>query len=171
MPVFAPDRWAPLLPWTVWVYFSLWVYICLPSTLIESKGLLKQYFRGAFWMAAIGIAIFIVFPTSTPQWTADWAGYPGTLTFMKDAELSRNACPSLHVSFALFTALWLDWLLRRIRATAPWRWGNALWAAAIIVTTLTTKQHVFIDVVFGVLLGGAIFAVNMYWVWRDQRLA
>lgn len=171
IPATAVDRWVPLWPWTVWIYFSLWVYICLPATLMRTRRLLWQYFLGAFWIAVIGIGIFIVWPSSTPQWTPDWAAYPGSLTFMKNEELSRNACPSLHVSYAVFTVFWLEWLLRRVNAGRAWRAGNLLWALAIIVATLTTKQHVFLDVIAGAVFGGLIFAINIVWVRRTESLA
>lgn len=170
MPTLAIDRWAPLLPWSVWIYFSLWVYICLPAIFMPSKRELWLYFLGALLMAVVGLTIFVFWPTATPHHLKDWTGYPATLTFMKAEELSRNACPSLHVSYAVWTALWLHHLLRRAGAGKRWLIGNIVWAVVIIISTMTTKQHVIIDLFAGSLFGGLIFTINRYWVRRDGCL-
>jgi len=171
MPRLAVDAWAPLMPWSVWIYFSLWVYICLPAVFMGARRQLLDYFLGGLLMAVIGIIIFIFWPTSMPDNIRDWSDYPATLRFMKAEELSRNACPSLHVSYAVFAALWLHSLLRRAGAGRLWLAFNGLWATTIVLSTLTTRQHVVIDVFFGALLGVLIFAINRCWVRRDEPLA
>lgn len=171
MPALALDEWTPLWPWTVWIYFSLWVYICLPAMFMGEKRELWLYFLGALLMAVVGLTIFLYWPTATAYQLQDWSGYPATLTFMKDEDYSRNACPSLHVAYAVWTALWLRLLLRRAGAGSGWQIGNVLWAVLIILSTLTTKQHVVIDLAAGATLGGLIFAINRYWVRRAERLA
>ncbi len=72
---------------------------------------------------------------------------------MKSVDAAGNACPSLHVAFAIFTALWLARLLREVMAPLAVRLFNAGWCAAIIYSTLATKQHVAVDVFAGTTLG------------------
>lgn len=168
MPSLPLDDWTPLIASSVWIYFSLWVYICLPASLMTTGVLLWQYFLGSLVLAVAGLWIFLLWPTQTPDWPVDWSQQPAAIRFLKNEDLSRNACPSLHVAYALFAGCWLDMMLRRVRAGRGWRWGNVFWALAIIISTLTTKQHVVIDLVFGALLGGLIFAVNRNWVRRAE---
>ncbi|WP_269539529.1 phosphatase PAP2 family protein [Cerasicoccus fimbriatus] len=168
VPVTMPDLWTPLLPWTAWIYFSLWVYICLPTTLMGTKAVLRHYFLGALLMAIVGLGVFVGYPTAAPLWDVDWSQYPGWFSFLKTEELSGNACPSMHVSYTVFACLWSATLLRVVKAASWVHVVNVLWALAILVSTMTTRQHVFIDVAFGTLLGSLIFAINMYCVRRER---
>ncbi|WP_309384966.1 phosphatase PAP2 family protein [Cerasicoccus frondis] len=166
MPAMPPDDWTPLLPWTTWVYFSLWIYICMPSVLMASRAALWNYFLGALLMAVIGLGIFVGYPTASPTWDVDWSQYPAWIAFLKGESMSGNACPSMHVSYTVLAMLWSCAMLRTVKAQAWLHAVNFLWGLAIILSTMTTKQHVFIDVVIGALLGVMIFAVNMYCVRR-----
>ncbi len=166
MPVLAPDRWIPLLPWTVWIYFSLWFYICLPSVLIASRRTLWHLFLGALLMAVLGFTVFILYPTQVPEWGVDWDAYPSFFSFLKSPDLSGNACPSMHVSYSVFGGLWLWALQRHLNVRRRWQWAGGLWGLAIVLSTISTRQHVFIDLVFGVLLGITVFYLNLGWMRR-----
>jgi hypothetical protein len=165
MPILGPDYWMPLLPWTAWVYFSLWVYICLPSSLMQTPQALGHYLLGSFGLSVLGLLIFVIFPTAVPNWEFDWSPYP-SLAFLKESDASGNACPSLHVGFAVFAGLWLSAMLRSLRVSGVWHWWNTLWCGAIVLSTMTTKQHVFIDVVCGAILGACVYWGNQRWLRR-----
>src|SRR5690606_33794385 len=94
-----------------------------------------------------------------PAFEVDWQQYP-TLQFLKQSDTSGNACPSLHVAFAVFSGLWLQVMLRHLQVGRLWCWGNGLWCGAIIASTLTTRQHVLIDLICGAILGAFVFALN-----------
>lgn len=165
VPVMDLDKWVPVLPWSVWVYFSLWVYICLPEALMRDLSVLGHYLLGAALLAGLGLLVFIVWPTAVPPWELDWSAYPA-IAFLKETDATGNACPSLHVAFAVFSGLWLGTLLRRVEARAAWHCGNGCWCLAIVGSTLTTKQHLFWDVVSGALLGALVFVGNRWWLRR-----
>jgi hypothetical protein len=76
MPLFSLDRWVPVLPWSAWVYFSLWVYICMPSSLMMRAIELGYYLMGAALLSVFGISIFYFLPTQVPDWGIDWTQYP-----------------------------------------------------------------------------------------------
>lgn len=159
MPVFAVDRWIPVVPFTAWIYFSLWVYICLPVALMHRRSELGVYFSGALLLSLVGLSVFLLWPSAVPEWPIDWSVYP-ILEFLKTSDASGNACPSLHVGFSVYAGLWMVRMLRVVGA-ARWIHGlNVVWALLIIVSTLTTKQHVLIDVIAGVGLGAFIYGVN-----------
>jgi membrane-associated phospholipid phosphatase len=74
---------------------------------------------------------------------------------MKRMDAGGNACPSLHAAFCVFTALALH---AQLKSTGAARWllaCNALWCLGILYSTMATRQHVALDVVAGVVLGGA----------------
>ena len=73
--------------------------------------------------------------------------------FLEGVDAAGNACPSLHVAFAVYTAAGLNSVLKDVRAPFVVRQANFAWAAAICISTLTTGQHVFFDVLAGFALG------------------
>lgn len=163
MPRLALDRWMPVVPWSAWVYFSLWVYICVPSSLMCRANELGYYLMGAAWLAVLGLSCFYFLPTAVPDWGIDWSLYP-TLEFLKSSDASGNACPSLHVAFSIYAGLWISRILRFLAAGRCLSAVSWLWCWLIILSTMSTKQHVFVDVLCGVALGVFVF-------WLNDRIA
>ncbi len=163
MPVTAVDRWIGIQPGAVGLYFSLWFYVSLaPALLIDRRELVSYGFA---WTAlsVIGLGIFLVWPTAVPPLEVDWSRYP-LLAFLKSADAAGNACPSLHVAFAVFSAMWFARLLRQMRAGRVARALNWLWCLGILYSTIATRQHVFLDVLAGAGLGAVVAAVHLRWV-------
>lgn len=154
MPTVWLDRVIDFEPRALPVYLSLWVYVSLAPALLVTRRELSRY---TVWIALtclIGLAFFYFWPTAVPSPEIDWTQYP-EVHFLKNMDAAGNAFPSLHVATAVFSGYWLHHLLRRLRSP---RWllaVNALWGAGIIYSTMATRQHVAIDVLGGLLLGGA----------------
>lgn len=159
LPLMAPDYWVPLVPGSVWIYFSLWVYICMPSSLMCRANELGYYLMGAVLLGLAGLGIFYYLPTAVPVWAIDWSRYPA-LEFLKSADATGNACPSLHVAFAVYAGCWLSRMLHLLGAGLGWRGLNWCWCVLIVLSTMTTRQHVFLDVLCGAVLGTVVFYLN-----------
>ena len=159
MPLLAPDQWTPLIPSSAWAYFSLWIYICMPSSLMCRVGDLGRYLMGAFLLSVIGLSFFYFLPTSVPTGETDWSLYP-VLAFLKSSDASGNACPSLHVAFSVYAACWLARILPALGGSSVWCGLNWLWCVLIVFSTMTTKQHVFVEVLCGAGLGVIVFYLN-----------
>jgi membrane-associated phospholipid phosphatase len=99
--------------------------------------------------------VFWLFPTTVPVFAVDWAQYPA-LQFLKATDVGGNAFPSLHVAFAVLTAVLLERQLRSVQAPTWLRVLNLLWAFGIVYSTLATRQHVLLDVLGGTLLAAAV---------------
>jgi membrane-associated phospholipid phosphatase len=82
---------------------------------------------------------------------------------LQGVDAAGNACPSLHVATAMFSAVCLDALLRRLSVPMALRWLNAGWFLAIAYSTLAVKQHVVVDVLAGSLLGLAFALAALRW--------
>ena len=136
------------------VYVSLWVYVGLAPTLARDARELAAWGAVSFAMAVIGLGIFLALPTKIPDFGVDWSPYP-LLAFLKEVDVAGNACPSLHVAFAVFTAVVLHTQLTAMRAPRIFLAGNALWCLGIVYSTMATRQHVALDVIAGSLLAGA----------------
>jgi membrane-associated phospholipid phosphatase len=104
-------------------------------------------------MCAVGLVVFYVWPTAAPAPDIDWARYPD-MDFLKNIDASGNAFPSLHVATAFMSAIWFHQLLRGFGVP---RWllaGNWAWCVAIVYSTVAIRQHVAVDAVAGLVLGG-----------------
>src|SRR5690606_9299702 len=146
-------------PWTLAAYFSLWFYVSLPAMMLTDRRQLIGYGVGCAALGGAGLAIFLRWRTTFAPPELDWSRHPW-VAFLKTTDSAGNACPSLHVAFAVFAALWFVRLLPEIGGGRVAQSLNALWAALIVHSTLGTHQHVALDALFGIVLGAHAAAWN-----------
>jgi membrane-associated phospholipid phosphatase len=163
MPLTAIDRATAFRPESLALYFSLWVYVSLAPALIVDRRDLASYGIAAVVLGTVGLGIFFLWPTAVPRLDVDWSQYPA-FAFLHAVDASGNACPSLHVAFAVFTAFWIARLLRQMGAGRAARAFNWLWCLGILYSTIATRQHVAIDVVAGAALGATVAVLSLRWV-------
>ncbi|MCB2017999.1 MAG: phosphatase PAP2 family protein [Hydrogenophaga sp.] len=157
MPRIWLDDWIGFRPWAYPIYLSLWVYVSLVPALIGNFRALAWF---GVWVSAlclVCLGMFWLWPTQTPPSGVDWSLYPG-MALIKGVDAAGNACPSLHVASAVFSACWMQRILRQLESPA---WTNALnWVqcGAIVWSTIATLQHVALDAAAGIAMG-LLFAV------------
>ena len=166
MPLTVIDQWIGFAPLALIPYLSLWVYCSLPVTLMPTRARLLNF---GFWIGAmclLALSIFYWLPNAMPPTDIDWAQHP-SVAFLKAVDAGGNACPSLHVAAAVYSSVWLYWLMREVHL--GWRAQSIqiLWGVAIVYSTMATKQHVSLDVLAGTVLGIA-FALSSRWF--DRKL-
>jgi membrane-associated phospholipid phosphatase len=157
MPLTVLDGLAPFYPPALLIYVSLWVYVAVPPALLLG---LRELVAYGFWVAGLcvaGLLIFYFWPTTLLPYPVNRGQYWG-FDILQGIDASGNACPSLHVATAAFSAFWLDRVLKEMNVGNLGRLLNALWFVAIAYSTMATKQHVFIDVAAGFALG-TVFAL------------
>jgi hypothetical protein len=164
------DRMIPFQPWALALYASLWVYVSLAPSLLVSRRALAAYAAAAVVLSAAGFGVFVLWPTTVPPPEAG-ASLAGSVGFLKEVDASGNAFPSLHVAFAVFTALWMARLLRELGARRVARTLNWLWCAGIVYSTIAIRQHVALDALAGAALGAAVAAAHLRLVrgWGPAR--
>lgn len=165
MPLTGMDRLVGFQPGALVFYLSLWFYVSLPPALLKTRRELVAYGGMIGGLCLLGMACFLFWPTAVPPPDIDFARVSG-FSLLKDVDAAGNACPSLHVATAVFSGLWLDRQLRELGGPGAARLLGALWCAAIVYSTLATKQHVAIDVAGGLALGLAVGALSL---WRPAR--
>lgn len=160
MPTTVVDAWIPFQPEALAVYVSLWVYVGLgPGLLLGLRALIVY----GLWAAALcgtGLACFYFWPTTVQPYAIDLQLHPA-FAVLKGVDGPGNACPSLHVATAAFTAMWIRHQLRHIGAPVALRALNLAWFAAIAYSTLAVKQHVLLDLIAGLALGLAFGALSL----------
>ena len=152
MPFTLLDRLIGFEPLALPLYFSLWVYVSLPPALLATRRELFGYGKVMAWTCLAGLVVFYFWPTAVPAANIDWTQYPD-VNFLKNMDASGNACPSLHVTTAVFSGIWLHHLLRRFGAPQWLLVFNGMWCIGIVYSTLATRQHVAVDVLAGLVLG------------------
>jgi len=160
MPITLLDELIPFQPITLPLYLSLWVYVSLPPALLATRRELYQYGLAMSLTSLIGLAIFYFWPTSIPMPTINWAQSP-EIDFLKGIDAAGNACPSFHVATAFFSGCWLHYLLRRFGAPVSIHIINWVWCFGIIYSTLAIRQHVVVDVIAGLALGGLMAYLSL----------
>ena len=163
MPLTASDRLIAFRPEALPLYLSLWFYVSLAPALLVDRRELVSYGLAAVALSVIGLGIFLIFPTAVPPSAIDWGRHPN-FAFLKSVDASGNACPSLHVAFAVFTAVWFSRLLRQMRAGRLVGALNWLWCAGILYSTVAVRQHVALDVLAGAGLGALVAAAHLRWL-------
>ena len=162
MPLVALDHLVPFQPQLLPIYLSLWFYVGIAPGLQLTFAQLLAY---GLWVGALcltGLALFYFWPTAIPPLMPHTAGFSG-FSVLRGVDAAGNACPSMHVAVAMFSALWIERVLRLIQAPAALRLVNAAWFLAIAYSTLAIKQHVVLDVLAGALLGIAFALPSLHW--------
>ncbi len=165
MSLTALDRMIPFQPAMLPLYLSLWFYVSLAPALLWERRELISYPVATIALSLIGLVIFLLWPTNVRWPDVDWSQHP-TFMFLQSVDAAGNVCPSLHVAFAVFTAMWLGRLLRQMGAGNAVRVFNWLWCLGILYSTVATRQHVVLDVLAGTPMGALVAMLHLRWVRR-----
>lgn len=128
--------WDERLPfWPSWalVYLSVTPFLCLPLLVMPDRLSLKVLALVLMIETLIAGIVFVIYPVSAPL-LAD-GPLPALFRLADRINLDLNNLPSLHVALTVTTFLALRPLLGR--AGLP----VTLWATAICLSTLLTRQH------------------------------
>ncbi len=151
MPTTWVDDHIALWPPAFYFYVSLWLYTALVPALQKSLLWLIGYGCAMGALCLTGLLFFLFFPTAVPFSPDSWPADAG-LSILRKVDMSGNACPSLHVATAAFTAVCMHKLLRDMHCP-PWlQVSNWVWCALIVYSTMGIKQHVMWDVAAGLVL-------------------
>ena len=154
------DRTIPLIPNTVWIYTSEGFLFLTVYALCKDMANANKYLYSFLSLQIVSVIIFWIWPTTYPRDLYPIPADVNALTYymfhnLRDVDTPGNCCPSLHVSSVYLSSfMYLD----EQREKFPFFF---LWATAVAVSTLTTKQHYLIDVVTGLLM-----AVIFYWIFH-----
>ena len=159
------DRLVGFHPWSLGFYLSLWFYVSLAPALLVVRRELVSYAVAAVGLSVAGLGIFYVWPT-TVRWPDADCSWTPAFAFLGTEEAAGNACPSLHVAFAVLTGIWLDRLFAAAggRLRGPHR--QRVLVRGIMYSTVATREHVALDVLAGAALGAATAWAHLRWLRR-----
>ena len=156
-----------ILPYVLWYAY---VPLLMLAVGVQDKRAFYRQCVTLFSGVVLSILVFIFFPSAIDfRPTAEGDGlwlWICRIVFAND--LPRNVCPSLHCFEAVIvhlTAFHHPSLHKRY----GWRALSVITAALICASTVFVKQHSIVDVVCGVLLAFAVYALNYGVLWREKR--
>ena len=156
----ALDGLIPFVPWTVVIYIGTFAFWAGAYWYISRIGRDKsdRFFCAQHIAYLITFFIFLFFPTTAtrPEVTGstfwDWG-----MRMVYSSDPPDGLFPSLHCVVS-----WFCWIGIRGNKKVPfwWRAASFVIAAAICVSTVTTKQHVVDDVWSGILLSEICYMLS-----------
>ncbi len=148
----------------MWPYVSLCVFIPAGPALWSRREHMRDYVIALIITEAVCLTLFVLVPTGVPRLFLE---YPDSLNWVMrlivKVDRPVNACPSLHASLVALTLIagtiamrTASRKLRIVIHVIGWPW-----ALAILLGTLGTKQHRFLDLIAGVVVAIVAYAIAM----------
>ena len=141
----------PYWPYSVWAYVAQYPLLIAVYAACKDAQRCGRFLYAAFMVQALAGLVFVLYPLRYPRPPMPQAWQLDTLTAalvqgVRSVDAPLNCLPSLHVTSCLL-CIWMA-------ADQPraWRMGVALVAIASVASTLTFKQHYFVDLVAAVPL-------------------
>ena len=158
VPITFFDVWAIHSPIWIWAYVSYYFYLIGIYLSVRDEQILNQIYYSYLAAGIAGAIIFFFFPSTVLRELYPLAENQGLsekmLGFIRTIDSSRNCAPSMHVAFSTIAAMtfWRD-----RKESQKTRFFVTSWSLMIFYSTMATKQHYFLDVISGFVLGVVIF--------------
>ena len=153
------DRLIPFLPWTISIYWGCYLFwgINYGLSALQDKAERNRFFCADMLSRCVCLAFFLLLPTTLDRPEVTGTGiWNDLMRALYTIDAPDNLFPSIHCLVS-----WLCWIGVRNRKDIPavYRHFSLIAALAVCVSTVTTKQHVIIDI-----FGGVLLAELCYWV-------
>lgn len=166
------DEKIPLIPWTILIYFGCYLFWIVNYTLIYRKSREKAYrfFVSDFLSRTICLVCFLVYPTTLERPVIQGGGVcEDLLQWLYRIDAPVNLFPSIHclVSWNCYIGIRDD-----VSISVWYRRFSAAAAILVFISTLTTKQHVIVDVAGGVLVSEVTYWLGKrteWWRYAERR--
>lgn len=146
------DERIPFIPATLVIYFGCYLFWAVNYVIIaklERERAYRFYFAD-FLSRIVCLAFFLLYPTTNirPEVTGTGIWNEG-MRFLYAVDAADNLFPSIHCLVSWFCYIGI----RGSRKVPGWYQKFSLvYAVLVFISTLTTKQHVIIDVIGGVVI-------------------
>ena len=155
------DSVIPFLPWTVSIYLSCYVFWVVNYILgvRQDRAEVLRFISADFFAKTICLICFLVIPTTNVRPEVGMEGiWNRLMIWLYNTDAADNLFPSIHCLTS-----WFCYIAVRKNKRIPGIYVifSLLFAISICISTLTTKQHVIVDVIGGIgLAEGSYFMVK-----------
>lgn len=147
---FSWDYKIPFISWTVTIYFLCFIFWAIVYVYMawQEKEIAHTFFMADGIGKFICLFFFLFLPTTISRPVVMESGFWNTIMrFLYHIDTADNLFPSIHCMVSWFCFIGM----RKLKECPNWcKWGSLFIAVLICISTLTTKQHVIMDVVGGV---------------------
>ena len=150
VPRLAFDNAIAFMPELSGLYLSLFPFMWLSVLSQPTASEARKFILGGTACSCLASLIFLVYPTTFPRPNIDASG---VYAWIVTSDTPYNACPSLHGSYAVYSAAWLAGATTYVF----YKLFVMLVAMAIFYATIAVRQHGIIDLTLGGLLGYVTF--------------
>lgn len=153
------DSTIPLIPWTIVIYYGCFLhwglhYICVAKLGNRNT---RQFYAADFLIKSVSFLFFLCLPTVMHRPEVTGTGFwNDAIRFLYWMDKPYNLFPSIHCSVS-----WLCWISARKNTQVPkwYRYFALIAAIAVCLSTLTTRQHVLVDIAGGLLVAEVCWAL------------
>lgn len=146
------DHQIPMISWTILIYFGCYIFWIVNYIMIynRSREHAYRFFVADFFSRTVCMLFFLLYPTTLERPEITGTGiFDELMRFLYAADKPTNLFPSIHCLVSWFCFLGI----RTDKRIPTWyKAASALFAFAVFASTLTTRQHVFLDIIGGVAL-------------------
>ena len=158
IPMFDWEAAIPFWPQTVWIYLVQYPLLVIAFIVCRDPARCGRFLYAAVIVQAVAALIYLLYPIQIPRPAMPLNSELDAITSalasaVRSVDAPVNCFPSLHVTSCLLCL----WLIARERTGFVWCF--AFVSALCIASTLTFKQHYFID-----LPAGAALAASGWWM-------
>lgn len=151
------DDKIPFLPWTISIYLGCYLF-WIANYILGCRQEKEEAFRlmsADFLAKLVCLLCFCVFPTTNIRPEVEGKTlWDALMVWLYQTDAADNLFPSIHCLTSCFCVI----AVRHNPKIPRWyRIASAVIAISIYLSTLTTKQHVIIDVIGGVALAEASY--------------
>lgn len=156
------DSQVPLMPVFLIIYFGCYIFWVVNYVIVALREEKKKYqfFTADFYARIVCLLFFVFFPTTNtrPELAGDGIFIQG-MRFLYQVDAPVNLFPSIHCMASWFCCIGL----RGDERIPGWYKGmSKVLAVMVFVSTLATKQHVFVDIIGGVAVAEATWFVSCH---------
>lgn len=156
----AVDKAMPFWPWTVWIYFTEYAFFVYAYFWMKDLRLVTRYYYAYMTILFVSVTVFMLYPVTFPRESFPAVGDTisvHALNFLRTyMDAPANCLPSLHVSSCFISSLCF-WQESRWRAILL-----SFQSVLVAFSTMTTKQHYFVDVWTALILTAVCYWFFFY---------
>lgn len=146
------DDGIPFVPWTVVIYLGCYVFWVINYVIgcRQERDRAFRFISADFAAKLVCLFCYMAFPTTNTRPVIEGSSvWEELMRLLYRMDAADNLLPSIHCLTSWFCFL----AVRKNEKIPVWyKWVSLLIAVSICISTLTTKQHVLIDVFAGVAL-------------------
>lgn len=156
----AVDKVMPFWPWTVWIYFTEYAFFVYAYFWMKDLRLVTRYYYAYMTILFVSVTVFMLYPVAFPRDSFPAVGDSisvHALNFLRTyMDAPANCLPSLHVSSCFISSLCF-WQESRWRSLVL-----SFQSVLVAISTMTTKQHYFVDVWTALILTAVCYWFFFY---------